>query len=393
MESIPGAQNTFGLLQAIEHVSIFQSTTTLNFLHLSVQEFLAANYITTLTPDEELFILNEYFWNDSLSNMFTIYINLTKGHRFSFRKFLSGGNDTISIHSKLLHDKLKCIQLYRCFNEASGDDHVCITIERIHFNGIISFPGTTLSTNDVDNISILLSCSSIKQWKRLNLMSCHIHDAGLHIIHQRITSSITIEQLWLSSNDLSSSSDGCLIDIVITCGVKWLSICDNKSIGETKEFFPIILTPSSSLIERLDLTAIRLSSKVAITIFTLLKEKMTKLKVLIMAYNDINDDACDVLAETLQVNSTLWYLNIHGNKISKETIQFMINSLRYNNTVTKLHIPGDYSENDKKQILSLEYVVNEERKHCGCQAKLNCKIWLLVKFSYTVINLYGCSML
>ena len=169
-----------------------------------------------------------------------------------------------------------------------------------------------------------MSCSSIKQWKRLNLMSCHIHDAGLHIIHQRITSSITIEQLWLSSNYLSSSSDGCLIDIVITCGVKWLSICDNKNIGETKEFFPMILTPSSSLIERLDLTAIRLSSRAAIMIFTLLKEKMTKLKVVIMAYNDINDDACDVLAETLQVNSTLWYLNIHGNKISKETIQFMI---------------------------------------------------------------------
>ena len=62
VESIPGALNAFGLLQAIEHVSIFQTTTTFNFLHLSLQEFLAANYITTLTPDEELSILEEYFW-------------------------------------------------------------------------------------------------------------------------------------------------------------------------------------------------------------------------------------------------------------------------------------------------------------------------------------------
>ena len=77
VESIPGALNAFGLLQAIQHVSIFQTTTTFNFLHLSVQEFLAAHYITTLTQDEELSILNEYFWTNRHSNMFTMYINLT----------------------------------------------------------------------------------------------------------------------------------------------------------------------------------------------------------------------------------------------------------------------------------------------------------------------------
>ena len=127
VESLPGALNAFGLLQAIEHVGIFQTTTTFNFLHLSIQEFLAANYITTLTPDEEMSILKQYFWSDSHSNMFTIYIALTKGQRPSFRKFLSGGNDSIAIHSKFFNDNLKCFHLYLCFNEASGDDHVCRT--------------------------------------------------------------------------------------------------------------------------------------------------------------------------------------------------------------------------------------------------------------------------
>ena len=112
VESIPGALNAFSLLQAIEHVSIFQTTTTFNFLHLSVQEFLAANHITTLTPDEEFSILNKYFWTDSHTNLFTIYLTVTKGQRPSFRKFLSGGDDTIAIHSKFLNDKLKCTQLY-----------------------------------------------------------------------------------------------------------------------------------------------------------------------------------------------------------------------------------------------------------------------------------------
>ena len=369
VESIPGALNAFGLLQAIEHVSIFQTTTTFNFLHLSLQEFLAANYITTLTPDEELSILEEYFWRGSHSNMFTIYITLTKGQRSSFRKFLSGGDDTIAIHSKFLEDQLKSIHLYRCFNEASGDDRVCRTIERKFSNGIIYFLDTTLSTNDVVNIGTLLSCSNIKEWKNLHLGFCHIRDAGARILHRILQSStITIEELWLHSNDLSSSSDGCLADIVINCGVKELNISYNKTIGQTEEFFPTIL--SSPSLEILYIAGINLSS---IMIFTLLKEKKTKLKGLGIAENDVTDVACDVLAESLQVNSTLAHLSIYGNKISKEALQLILNSLRHNNTLTDLRLPEEHSEGDKKQILAHGDIVNEERKRRGCQAKLNVK--------------------
>ena len=380
VESIPGALNAFGLLQAIEHVSIFQTTTTFHFLHLSVQEFLAANHITTLTPDKELSILKQYFRSDSHSNMFTIYITLTKGQQPAFTKFLSGGDDSIAIHSKFLEDKLKCIHLYRCFNEASGDDRVCRTIEREFSDGIIDFSVTTLSTNDIENIATFLTCCSNKQWKDLNLMGCHIQDAGLHIIHRIITpSSITIEELRLYSNDLSSSSDGCLTDIVITCGVKVLSISYNKTIGQTEEFFPTILSSPSSMIKELYILGMNLSTRAAIMIFTLLKEKKTKLKRLDMADNDITDDVRDVIAETLQVNSTLEYLNIYGNKISKEALQLILNSLRHNNTLTELNLPR-YSKDDEKQILTLQDIVNEERKHRGCQVKLNVTFYIMLLY-------------
>ena len=108
-------------------------------------------------------------------------------------------------------------------------------------------------------------------------------------------------------------------------------------------------------------------------IFTALKEKKTKLKKLSMAANDVTDYACDVIAETLQVNSTLEYLSIHGNKISKEALQLILNSLRHNNTLTELLVPSNYSESDNKQILALRDIVNDERKRRGCQAKLNVK--------------------
>ena len=155
----------------------------------------------TLTPDEEFAILNEYFWTDSHTNLFTMYLPLIKGQRSCFRKFLSGGDDTIAIHSKLFDNHLKCIQLYRCFNKASGDDHVCRTIKREFSNGMIYIPLTTLSTNDIENIATLLSCSSIKQWKELNFHDFHIRDAGLHIIHRTITSSL--------ASSITIESSGC----------------------------------------------------------------------------------------------------------------------------------------------------------------------------------------
>ena len=124
------------------------------------------------------------------------------------------------------------------------------------------------------------------------------------------------------------------------------------------------------MIERLYIRDINLSTRAAIMIFTLLKEKKTKLKKLAIANNDITDDVCDVIAETLQVNSTLEYLDIHGNKISKEASQLILNSLRHNNTLTELNLPR-YSEDDIKQILTLQDIVNEERKHNRCQVKLN----------------------
>ena len=163
----------------------------------------------------------------------------------------------------------------------------------------------TLSTNDINNTATLLFCSSIKQWKGINLINCHIQDAGLYILHRKMTSPVTIERLWLYNNDLSSSSDGCLADIVLTCEVKWLAIGYNKTIGQTEEFFPKILSPLSSMIERLYVTSVKLSNRAAIIIFTLLKERKTRLKWLDMANNNVSDDACHIIAETLQVSRTL----------------------------------------------------------------------------------------
>ena len=55
IETLDGVINGFGLLQAIKHNLYNGETMTFNFIHLSIQEFLAAYHVITyLTYDEEL---------------------------------------------------------------------------------------------------------------------------------------------------------------------------------------------------------------------------------------------------------------------------------------------------------------------------------------------------
>ena len=126
--AIPGAINGFGLMQAVQHFGLTGKTTTFNFLHFTIQEFLAAHHVANLSPRKELKILKENFWSDIHSNMFAIYISLTKGQRASFKQFIKpslgqrfrGFLIGEQVENRFLEDKVKCFHLFRCFFEA-GD--------------------------------------------------------------------------------------------------------------------------------------------------------------------------------------------------------------------------------------------------------------------------------
>ena len=111
---------------------------------------------------------------------------------------------------------------------------------------------------------------------------------------------------------------------------------------------------------------IALPTTAAIMIFTLLKEKKTKLKTLSMANNDITDDVCDIIDDSLS-NNSLEDRYICGNKISKEATQLILNCLRQNNTMKDLYLPRNYSKEDRNNyyhfrllLMLKEYAVGDK---------------------------------
>ena len=369
LEVVPEAINGFGLLQVVEHVDIFNITKTFNFIHFSIQEYLAAYYVINLPPDEEISILEKYFWSDVHYNMFNFYVTLTKGQRPSFKRFLCSGNSTTVIHNKFLRDKLQCFRLYRIFYEA-GDSAMCQIVDGKITKKVISLMGTTLSSNNLEDIATFLTCSSQKNWKWLDLNSCHIQDYGLRLLHHSLhRSDITIEDIRLDNNDLSSSSDSLLNDIVLNCKVKVLNIGSNKAIGETQQFITTMLLDPSTSIEGLSMYYNNYSTGWATYLFCSLKKNKT-LKVLGINGNKISDDVCEVICGALSVNNTLRELYMSSNPITAQASQLILDSLNNNNNTLEYLALPNYPEDFTKEIISLQQVVIKMRKNRGCDVKL-----------------------
>ena len=373
IETIPGAINGFGLLQAVQHFGLYTKTMTLNFIHFTIQEYLAAHYISHLPPNEELKVIKLKFWSDIHLNMFLMYVSLTKGQRPSFKKFLSDENEAITISQKFLKDRLKSLRLYHCFNRV--DDHVmCETITQAHVsNGkVINFMDVRLTAGDVESLSLFLISSFNKEWEGFYLQNCYIQDVGLKILHHTLccSSSITISRMQLGRNGLTTQSSSLISELAVKCKVKELWISGNQSVGEDQQLYSMLTDPSNVL-ETLNMYDTKLSPCATITLFTAVKDS-NKLKNLIIAYNGITDDACDAITTALETNSFLVKLSMHNNPLSSEAIINIVRCLEVNNTLQLLELPV-CPQGVKENIISLQEVVNKKRKIRGYQVKLEIK--------------------
>ena len=386
--SIPGAINGFGLLKAVQHYDITGKgkTITFNFLHFTIQEFLAALHVANLPPRDELKILREQFWSDIHSNMFAIYVSLTKGQKPSFKQFIkpSLGQQLKSfltgsqVANRFVNDQVKCFRLFRCFFEA-GDKDVCRSIEhaaifnskkiRIKISSI-----TTLSPSDVVCLAMFLTCSSHKKWNELDLDKCYIQDQGVQILNRELTScNLTITILDLCHNGLTKSCFSAIIGIIISCRVKHLLIDFN--ICDSEKFISIISDPSSTLEVLYCITTgtTSLPSSGVIKLFTALSETTCKLRMLFIGYvSRFTDEVCDAIIMAMKTNTSLNVLRMYSHsKVSRGHAQLIIQALQHNNTLEWLSLPTANTKDIKLTINSLVEEVNMIRKGRGCEKTLH----------------------
>ncbi|XP_065902408.1 protein NLRC5-like [Dysidea avara] len=370
--AIPGAINGFGLLQAVQQYGLTGTTTTFNFIHFSIQEFLAAYHITQLPPHEQLQALKAMFWSELHSNMFAMYTSLTKGQSSAFKQFISDENGSVMISEIFLRNQLKCLRLFHCFHEAGDKAYFKIIESAKTFDKkVISLGSILLSPNDLECVVLFLNCSSRKEWTKLDLSWCSIQDNGLHLLHHGLAacSNISIKILDLRFNSLTQSSSSLVSALTIHFGVEVLVISYNYTIGENHALYEMLSNPSSRLV-KLHMQNTRLSSTAANTLFVAIAMGK-KLQYLDICVNEITDDSCEVIASALEHTSLVQFRMDH-NRIS-DAAKCIVEALHFNDTLEKLWLPV-YNKDIKQQIRLVEREIIQNREIRGCQTKLKIKL-------------------
>ena len=363
--------NGFGLLQAVEYISLFCKTRLFNFIHLSVQEYLAAYYVAHLSQSDEHSILEKYFWSDVHYNMFNYYVSLTQGQSPSFKTFLNSFNSRIANdYTFRRRNKLKFIRLFNCFYDA-GDSQMCQAIEQRFSDRIIDLYGRTVLAKDLQDIATVLTCSSVKRWKWISFGDCHIQDYGIRLLHRSLNhGGVSIEELYFFNNDLTSASDPLLRDIVLSCNVKSLNISSNKTIGES-EHFNLLSHPSNPIESLAMYDNAYTSGQWASQLFNSLIDNKS-LQKLWVGLNHITDEVCSVITTAIRTNDTLKELNVDGNPFTGKAFEDFRNSIKENNALQVLGL-SRHSQIVSSELKMLQDDVNEGRRSRGCTVMLEIK--------------------
>ena len=230
---ISNTVNGYDLLQAVEHYPLNKSkaagkTTSFNFLHYTMQEFLAALHISRLSDEEQLSLMQDMFWNENFNFMWMMYIGITGTKSKLFNQFISKGKlykkGGVKLLDYISKDKRKRLHLFQCFIEAKGKGELPNIITSMFKDGKIKF-NQTLHPCHISSLIAFLTHSGV--WLcALELNNCHLGDNGMNIVKQFIANNrelaSTLSYVDLQNNN--SSPWGVYCVVIDKCSVDSLTV-------------------------------------------------------------------------------------------------------------------------------------------------------------------------
>jgi len=244
--------NGLGLLKAVQYFSTAKNCeeTLFNFLHFSLQEFLAAFYIASSSNKIQVHMLEEYFWDSRYLNMWIMYAGLTGGDSLVLKHFLSGNRfmwfsrlfGAQQLAHNTINNKIKCLHLFQCFLEA-GNDTMCHKVGNFLHNNIIDLSNQPLMLKDLVTLSFFLTRSSTKKWTILNLSNCFIGDKNFQMFSRLILEShpkaLHIEIVNVTNNFFTVASLPVIYSLIHCLKIEKVILSENNipDVTITEYFF------------------------------------------------------------------------------------------------------------------------------------------------------------
>ena len=237
-----GNINGFGLLQTVKHFSEegVGVTASFNFLHYTMQEFLAAFHISNLPNNQQSLQMEQTFWDERFNFMWMMYVGIVGAQSSIFSYFISQGNTYkykdnggLKLLDDIMRDKRKRLHVFQCYTEAKSSTKVPQVIATMFKDGKVLIDNVTLLPNHVSSLISFLSHSAI-QLSILELQKCHLGDIGMSILQQFIIDNkelvSTLNYVDLMDNDSSPWNLYCII--IECCSVNSLTLCGDNGMKE-----------------------------------------------------------------------------------------------------------------------------------------------------------------
>ena len=350
-----GAINGFGLLQAVEHYPHkgVGKTKSFNFLHYTMQEFLAALHVSTIPSEQQSSLMERTFWDGHYNFMWMMFVGIVGVKSDVFVNFISKGKvykrkSGVRIADTIQNNKRKCLHVFQCYLEGKENTEIPEVISSIFKDGKVVFSHVKLLPHNITSLMSFICTKQSIQWKSLELQQCKIGDIGMNVLQQFISDTTSrLEHVDLSDNN--SSPWGVYCAIIRHCSVNSLTLCGGDGIEKYINEFKEALQTNPKL---LSLKLCNINDG-AVSIAKVIQMNAT-LKTLQISSNrsdygatffstyyqsQITSKGVKVVAEAIQVNTTLDKLDLSfNNKISDDGASFISDSLKTSTSLKELNV-------------------------------------------------------
>jgi len=330
MVQLPSGFAPLGLMQEVPQLYVEGRTSSYHFIHLMLQEYLAAIHISQLPTHEQMRLIQEHL-NSSLFKM-TI-------------RFLAGltklANTPPDITRRLMESDDTKLSCFHILFEAKD---ISVTTRTLGSDEMVVESHYSWTPLDYYVTGHAISHSNCP-WKSF-FCGSSIDDEKFDLFCQGCAAPEEtacrghISYADFSINDITSESIRSFVNIPqhILQDMRWLYLSLNKLDGSACDLLAQAV-PLMFMLELLWLQHNPIGSGGAVVIKALCSSGV---KQLALCNTGIGEQDCEALCELLKSSHSLQYLDIPQNNLSSKSVTSIITGLSHNNSLTYLNISNSH---------------------------------------------------